>query len=92
MDHFLLCIVGPLTGDSLSIRSFVLPLRFHWMEVKDIVILGDTSIIDDDEWSKIKNIPHVFLVQVMANIRLDGLTGCTFRVIRAVRTISTRSD
>lgn len=32
--------------------------------MKDIVILGDTSVIDEEEWVKIKNIPHVFLVQV----------------------------
>ncbi|KAM3188280.1 hypothetical protein ACTXT7_000596 [Hymenolepis weldensis] len=83
-DHYLLCIVGPLAGGSLNLKSFVYPLRFHWMEVRDIVILGDTSVINEEEWVKIKNIPHVFLVQGnpcslydLNAVRLKQCSACT---------------
>ncbi|VDD75818.1 unnamed protein product [Mesocestoides corti] len=83
-EHYVLCIVGPLAGGSLNLKSFVMPLRFHWMEVRDIVILGDTSVITEEEWAKIKNIPHVFLVQGspcslndLHAVRLKHCSACT---------------
>ncbi|VDK72773.1 unnamed protein product [Dibothriocephalus latus] len=62
-DHYLLCIVGPVAGGSLNLRSFVYPLRFYWMEPQDIVILGDLSIVTDAEWETINNLPNITLVQ-----------------------------
>eukprot|EP00108_Taenia_solium_P010834 TsM_000275800 transcript=TsM_000275800 gene=TsM_000275800 len=83
-DHYLLCIVEPLADESLNLRSFVLPLRFHWMEVRDIVILGNSSVINDEEWTSIKNVPNVFLVQGnpcslsdLNAVRLRHCTACT---------------
>ncbi|VDN96425.1 unnamed protein product [Rodentolepis nana] len=83
-DHYLLCIVGPLEDGSLNLKSFVYPLRFHWMEVRDIVILGDTSVVKEEEWVKVKNIPHVFLVQGnpcslndLNAVRLKKCSACT---------------
>ncbi|KAH9282204.1 Calcium-activated potassium channel subunit alpha-1 [Echinococcus granulosus] len=83
-DHYLLCMVEPLADQSLNLRSFVFPLRFHWMEVRDIVILGNTSAIKAEEWTSIKNIPNVFLVQGnpcslndLNAVRLKHCTACT---------------
>nr|VZI09678.1 unnamed protein product [Spirometra erinaceieuropaei] len=83
-DHYLLCIVGPVAGGGLNLRSFVYPLRFYWMEPRDIVILGDLSVVTEAEWEKINNLPNITLVQgspcSLSNlnaVRLSQCAACT---------------
>ncbi|GAA51697.1 calcium-activated potassium channel subunit alpha-1 [Clonorchis sinensis] len=60
--HFLVCIVGtPATG-ALNLENLIMPFRFHWREVQDIVILGNSQLIGPYEWAKLKNLPRIFLV------------------------------
>ncbi|CAH8497885.1 unnamed protein product [Dicrocoelium dendriticum] len=60
--HFLVCVVGTPSGRPLNLENFILPFRFHWQPVQDIVILGDSHLIGPNEWTKLKNLPRIFIV------------------------------
>ncbi|CAL8084795.1 unnamed protein product [Calicophoron daubneyi] len=60
--HILVCVVGKPTNGPLNLENFIMPLRFHWQEVRDIVILGNSPLIGPHEWTKLKNLPRIFIV------------------------------
>ncbi|CAH8611456.1 unnamed protein product [Schistosoma mattheei] len=60
--HFLVCVAGKSTNGPLNLENFIMPLRFHWQRVRDIVILGDSHLIGPLEWVKLKNLPRIFIV------------------------------
>ncbi|VEL35295.1 unnamed protein product [Protopolystoma xenopodis] len=67
-NHILVCLVGPTAGGPINLSSFVMPLRFHWLDIQDIVILGDSSLISDNEWIKLKNFPRFFIINVSLSL------------------------
>ncbi|CAH8642082.1 unnamed protein product [Heterobilharzia americana] len=60
--HFLVCVAGKSTNGPLNLENFIMPLRFHWQHVRDIVILGDSHLIGPLEWVKLKNLPRIYIV------------------------------
>ncbi|VDP79684.1 unnamed protein product [Echinostoma caproni] len=61
-NHILVCVVGTPTNGPLNLENFIMPLRFHWKEILDIVILGNSQLIGQQEWDKLKNFPRIFIV------------------------------
>ncbi|KAF8562244.1 hypothetical protein P879_04185 [Paragonimus westermani] len=80
--HFLVCVVGIPSGGPLSLENFIMPLRFHWQPVYDIVILGNSQLISTNEWAKLKNLPRIFIV--------NG-DPCSFTDLYAVQLCSSRA-
>lgn len=58
----------PINGP-LNLENFIMPLRFHWKQIHDIVILGNSQLIGQKEWDKLKNFPRIFIVHVSLQLR-----------------------
>ncbi|TPP67684.1 Calcium-activated potassium channel subunit alpha-1 [Fasciola gigantica] len=61
-NHILVCVVSTTTNSPLNLENFIMPLRFHWKQIQDIVILGNSQLIGQQEWDKLKNFPRIFIV------------------------------
>ncbi|KAA0198850.1 Calcium-activated potassium channel subunit alpha-1 [Fasciolopsis buskii] len=61
-NHILVCVVGTPINGPLNLENFIMPLRFHWKQIHDIVILGNSQLIGQKEWDKLKNFPRIFIV------------------------------